>query len=658
RFDDALRWRIERLGPTERHVLEFLALSGGPLSLAVLRNALCVPTAQVRRVLDEMHDAQLVTLTGRAESDLVDAYHSRFRPACLALLTETDRVHAHERLAIALETTQSTEFDALAEHWAAAGAKDTAARYRLRAADRAVDALAFARASALYQRILQADTLDREQTVLVRTKLAESLANCGRGEAAAEAYSLAAKDSTASEALALEQLAADQLVRSGLLDRGLDALSRVLARVGESLPTSRARAFAAILVMGLWLRLRGFAFTARRDSEISPQARMRLGALATASECLSIVDPLLGAAISKHYLLLSLRTGAAPFVARALAVGAWHLAVRGVANTKRSEAVFARARAIAEASAVRLDIAYVDGIQAIAHFTRASYRRAADLSERSQNVLHESGRAFAWALNVQRSYNLRTRWILGDLREGARLRREYLNDAFERRDLHAIVELSTGEAALFGLLRDDAATVKRESRDAIQRWSKRGFHLEHHRALQTAVITSLCMRAPREACERIDEAWPAFTRSLLGRVEMVSLDAQLMRVRAWLALAVADKAARPTVLPNIMRALAKLRRPPLPSVRAQADVIEAGCLALTARSNPKVPSALRAALAVFEQHEMALLTEITRLALAEIIEGDEGALAAKRAKDWFREQGLKSPARLAAAHAPGLIDPG
>ncbi len=151
------------------------------------------------------------------------------------------------------------------------------------AADQAAAALAFDRAESLYRLSLDLTETSATGRRDLTRKLGDALANAGRGLEAAEAYQAAAGGAEKLESMHLERLAAEQLLRSGYIDRGLAVVSTALYDMGVRVPPQR---FVALLSLGLLrarIRLRGFHFRERSESEIPAIELARIDSTWTAA---------------------------------------------------------------------------------------------------------------------------------------------------------------------------------------------------------------------------------------------------------------------------------------------------------------------------------------------------------------------------------------
>jgi len=144
--------------------------------------------------------------------------HEPLRDVLLGRLTSQDTRALHERIAIELAATGRSEPETLARHFADAGRRALAAEHALRAAERAQQSLAFARAAHFFELGLAlGDPEDLERWHLLRA-LAEVLARSGRTEEAVQRYLEAARAAPTPESVGLTRKAAELKLQSARVE--------------------------------------------------------------------------------------------------------------------------------------------------------------------------------------------------------------------------------------------------------------------------------------------------------------------------------------------------------------------------------------------------------------------------------------------------------
>ena len=128
----------------------------------------------------------------------------------------------------------------------------------------------------------------------IRSRLANTLSNLGRGLDSAREYLASAEGADPAAALTAKRKAAFQYCISGHVDQGRAAFREVLRVIGIAMPDKPIVAAASVLVLRAWLRLRGPALWAPPAAGVRPEAIDRLDTLRAVSVGISVVDPMGG----------------------------------------------------------------------------------------------------------------------------------------------------------------------------------------------------------------------------------------------------------------------------------------------------------------------------------------------------------------------------
>lgn len=186
-LDAAIRARARESSASAQRLLEIVCVAGHPLRYGAASAAAGSDLEAMR----ELVAMRLISASVSASTDLLHVYHDRVREALLSALPE-ERVRAlHVLLAEALEREANPRYDLIVEHFLEAEQPSRAAKYALRAADRAASVLAFHRLPDLLTLALTDDAHSERASIFIR--LAESYALVGRTADAAHAYRDAAE---------------------------------------------------------------------------------------------------------------------------------------------------------------------------------------------------------------------------------------------------------------------------------------------------------------------------------------------------------------------------------------------------------------------------------------------------------------------------------
>jgi serine/threonine protein kinase len=649
-LDEVLWDRILALGAEERRVLEILAVSGRPL-----RQADACEAARLggtgRTVLHHLRGALLVRGTGPRVEDDLEIFHDRLREIITARLAPGERQECHARLAVTLERSGLADPETLAIHFQGSGDRDKAGHYYARAADHAAEALAFERAAKLCRQALDLQTPGSPREQELRVKLADALANAGRGAEAAREYQASARGASSSEELDLQRRAAYHYCISGRLEEGKAALEAVLRRVGMRLPATPWRSLVSLLLGRAWLRLRGIGFRQRDASRVPAEDLERIDVAWSASAGLSMFDVVAGADFQTRNLLLSLRAGEPYRVVRALAWQAAHTSNLGVAAWPRTSRLLRAAHQLAQ----RIQHPHALGITllsaGVADFTRGHWKSACSHLEAAEQILRERCTGVAWELGTAHTFSLWSRFYLGEVAEMSRQSARLLEEARERGDLYAATTLGTFTEAIARLAADDPAAARRTVTDYLQQWSQRGFHVQHMIALMSHTWIDLYRGDGPAAWKRMHHEWPALAGSRLLVVQVIRALMTYLRARS--ALAAATAAPSDHLLVCAERDSRQLQRERTIYGEPLARSLRAGVSALRGDRAGAV-ELLTSAAAGFDAAGMTLFAAAARHRLGELLGGPEGRDLQANSRTLTATQNIRDQLRwlhtLAPAH--------
>jgi hypothetical protein len=650
-LDEVLWTRIQRQPEEAQRLLGLVAVSGRPIrqSLAFSASEL---GANARVALASLRSARLIRCHGQAHNEEVETYHDRIRETVVAHLSPESVHWNHKRLALGLTTSGSADPEILAVHYRGAGETEAACEYYIKAAGQAALALAFDHAARLYRIAIELHQGTRTQTGLLWRKLGDALANAGRGNEAAQVYLTAAETATAAETLELKRLASTQLLLSGHIDDGLALLRTLLGPLGLSMPGTTRQARVSLLWYRLLLKLRGFKFQKRDESQISAVDLTRIDLCWSAVAGLSMSEPIRGAEFQTRGLLLALRAGESLRIARALAMEAGHMATAGAHAAPRVDALLGMAERIADEIASPYARGMIAMVQGFASLMRGEWNRALKALEGAEETFRDRCTGVTWERDTIHNFMLRGLIQRGEIRELKARWSVFFREAHERGDLYADTMLSAFYRTMIKLAGNEQPENEADLESMLERGSTERFSLQHSNAFESLIHINLYRSDITAAWFRFESVWPRYMRSMLLRIRMTRIDLLEMRARCALALGErpGDSEAYLRRAGEIALRLEKERNT---WALAHSLYIRAGIAACKEDSVRSVDYLLRAA-AQYDQAEMPLRAHLLRYRLGEIVAGPETRSLHEKAEEWIKGQGIVSPARWVGMYAPGF----
>jgi len=641
-LDDALRFRIGQLEPDARHLLELISVAGAPLSQKVVADAAGAPLSRVSTDIAKLRVVKLVRTSRSRQIETVESFHDRIRQATVSRLSPAERARQHRRLAEALEASDVIDVEAAAFHWREAGVMAKAALFAARAADRAMENLAFDKAARLYREVLELEPARRTQ---VQVKLADALSNAGRGREAAEAYLDALKAALPEQQNELRRRAAQQLLGSGNIDAGMAVAGELLSSIGVELPKSQFGALASLLYQRARLRLRGLGYTEIDSTEVPEEQLSRVDTL-WAMAALGMVDHVRGSELHTRHVLWALDTGEPYRVSRAISMETWLRASAGDASSADSDMAMQLAERSQHPHAIAL-AHLASGIRAYSTGRLVQGQRDSDAAE---DILRERCTGVAWEITNARMFGSLCSMFLGDF-VGLRQRMgTALREARERGDIYAQTNLTTAVGYMVDVADGNLELARERVEEAMGAWSQKGFYVQHFLGMIARGQILLSNGDAAEAVKVIDEAWPKLEASQLLRAQSVALFSRWLRGRAYAAVAKRD----PTQIGRLAIAVQDAKKmSKIPSLIAAglAKSVLAGVA--YARGNDADTLVLTTAAGQeLGGHGMAMSGLASEWSVAKITGGETGRSAEQRVFAECKRRGIVDAERVLSGYWP------
>jgi hypothetical protein len=643
---------LAELSEAARRLLEVVSVGGRPLPVSVVAEA-----SDLQRGFADAIDSALAhrfVRTGlRDGHEVVETSHGRIRDIIVGQLSETTVRAHHRRLAEVLSSAQDVDLEAIAVHYLGAGDAERGARLAARAAEQAAGKLAFARAASLLRLALEHLPPDSVERPDLYARLGEVLEWSGRGWEAARAY-LQAAERTAPTAsrLRLERAAAEQLLASGRIDEGAAVLRRVLVAAGAKAPVSTPAAITWLLFYRLVRSLIGLGFE-RREQAASPVDRLRIDAMHSFVVGFRIVDVVVATCMQARHLMLALRRGSSADVMRAASIELTHLASVGGRVGRRERRLNRIVDSLAERTVDAEALAFVRASRGTALIFRGHFRQALEVLDGSLTDLTARRAGWQSYAYVFATYAL---YALGDLRALASRQARGLADAELRGDLYVEVSLRSVTVPALCLADDDPEAARRHVREAMARWSHRGFLVQHWQAMRAEAEIELYVGNALAARERLRRDATKIRRSFILESQFLRISNAYVRGRCAIAAAAADPARCAARLAAARRIVLKLEREHAFHSAPLAALLAAG-IASVAGDHEQAVRSLRAAVELGLRAEMGLQVQAARFQLGCLLGGDAGQELVEGAAAALAAQGVRAPGRFVSMFAPGRFQP-
>jgi hypothetical protein len=662
RLDDALWSRVTRLGRHVQRLLELIAVAGLPIAQGIAADAAGIDLGQLSELAGELRAEHLVKTGGARRGDVIEIYHDRVRQSVLGHLEPGARGMWHGRLAAALERVKSEDAETLAIHWHGAGDTARAAMYAERAADAAMETLAFERAARLYRSAL-ADSARGGETETKQSKdhaedlkrrLAEALLNAGYVGKAAEVNLDLAEQASGERATDLRRRAAEQLLCSGRFEAGLTLLQRVLAAVTIYFPRSPATVVLSLVFFRLVLAIRGLELRKTAGAKASDAAALMRADAAWSAGCgFAMTDNLRGAYFQARNLVLCLRLGDRVRVSRALAMEVCFRSTGGRKSEAQTAALLAKEWELAREVGTPEATAMAAAATGYHHFMVGRWRMAADSLVEAEATFRDRCVGVTFQINAVRSMLYRALASLGALRDLELRVPPVLREVEKQADQFAIANVRSGPMVLLGLRDDETPRVREELVQANAGLPRDTFLIQHYYVLLAECQLDLYTGDGAAALGRLHAAWPALRRSLLLRVQTVRVLLVEQRVRAALAAAVSPTSARSELLALAAQGTRALEGEKLPWSTAVATMFR-GALAAARGDTATAAKTLEESEIQFGAIDMRLYAAACRRRRGELLAGPEGELLVRDADARFEAEGTRNPQRMVGLYVPAV----
>jgi serine/threonine protein kinase len=648
-LDNVIESRIELLPEGGRELLEVVAVAGRPV-LATAANTAAFLLREDQAMLARLRADHLLRTRVRGGRDEVDTYHDRIRESILASMPDDRRRLRHLTIAQTLEAEGAGDPEVLAVHYHGAGDDVRAAVHALDAGDRAAAALAFENAAHFYGMALE---LRGKADHPLLIKLADALANAGRGADAAAYYMRAAQflgPGQVSQSIELRRKAMECLLRAGHVDGGLQLIRSVLDSVGIALPPTPRAAVLGILRGKLRLFLRGLRTNERPAEEVPPELLTRIDVCWGVITGLARIDNIRSAYFQPLHLRLALQAGEPYRIARALAAEACFSSTGGEKKKRRTERLVSRversARAIGDPHAVGMSMM----ARSMESYYLGLFRDSVQQADEAEAIFRERCTNVSWEIGTTSNYSLCSLMYLGELGQLAKRVPLRVREAEEHGDLYAGLD-PVCRPGIFWLAADEPEVARRAVRQVMDRWSLQGFHFQHYLEMFAENQVDLYLGRWASAWRRADERWEPMKKAFLLRIPFVKLEALHLNGRC--ALAAALGGGDRNLALRAERNAREIEKEKTPWAMPFATALRAGVAAVRGQKEAAADLLAQTSRG-FEKGEMLLYARAADYRRGMLTGGAGGAGIVGSAEEWLRGRGVKDVPRLLDVLMPGF----
>lgn len=628
-MQDALRSPMFALDPAARLLLELCCVAPAPLDRAALQRASELATDAFAPQLGALKLSGLVRVRRQDERETVQPRDEGLRAACLDPLPAPIVERLHTRLVNALEADPNTAPALLGYHMMRSGRTADGARQAARAAEQAMQTLAFGCAAQQLRRAVELSPGD-ERAGLQR-RLGDALSQCGRPLEAAEAYGHGAAQACGQQADELRALRAEQLLRSDQLQQGLEEARGLL----QELDVQVAQVTPGALAMTGWYALRRRMGGDRSAEQVAPQELWELDHVWRLGRLLGHVDPALATACQRQHHQRALRAGEPGRMARSLAVEALTMVMRG--KTQRLGPTLAEARTLAEQSGLPEVRALVQTADGCCRLWSGDPVQAQGPLERALQILLQDCIDEPWLSSTTMTLHLQQLAEVGNYR--------LLNERYHRSRRQASAQ--GGQSA--GRLCEAQAgfVVRLMGGNAVQARTELG-GLSGAAARVARVVIQRYLEPDQPALMEHEAASPVQTP--MRGPGLASLQGRL-----WVDVARRDPSRRSQALQHARQCLSQARRQTSGlQTSLSATALEAALLDVQGEAQEAV-QALQHVEANALSESPLLSGRAARMRRGQLVGGPEGAALVDDVRQELAGHGVAEPERFLRALHPGLV---
>jgi hypothetical protein len=225
-------------------------------------------------------------------------------------------------------------------------------------------------------------------------------------------------------------------------------------------------------------------------------------------------------------------------------------------------------------------------------------------------------------------------------------------EAEERGDLYTLVNLQTSGSMRALLAADDPERARTRSRDAVARWPKGRFYVQHWQAMAYEPDIDLYVGDGDRAYERFHRDMTALKRSFLLESGIIRVITAYTGARVAIGSMGSAPERRKARIAEARVMLGKLAREFDPWVAGLAAAVEA-MVANAEGDRSAAERVLRRAIETLRATDTLSFIPAAEIRLGQLLGGAEGHALSEKGRSALRDEGVVDPDRWAAYQLPG-----
>jgi hypothetical protein len=415
--------------------------------------------------------------------------------------------------------------------------------------------------------------------------------------------------------------------------------------MGLDIPRSTLGAVLLLIFYRILVQIVGLRITERDPEEVPREERVRIDTLGALGS-LAGIDLILGQCMQVKQLLVAIQRGHRMQVLQGLCAEITRHGITGGPVSKRETMVIAAAQQLTSRTGTEGECQLQQAL-GIALYMRGHYRESLQKLDFVARVANGG-----WAAANARLFGCLASHFSGRYREAARRAPRLLRYVEERGDLYTEVSLRATIMTGNAMTADDPDEARRQVHEAMSRWTRSAFHIQHWYAMWWEASLDLYIGDGARARARLERDARALRRSLLLNAGLIwGLTTYLKGCCAVASIEAApsERKERVAEARRIARSFGNSTSGWRATYAAVVHAVADNAAGDTASAAARLREAIRHA----EASDLAPQAWSAQYQLGKMIGGDAGRELAAKAEGSMRDEGVRSPERTAGWLVPG-----